>query len=188
MHILRLINTRRSQWRTNLPFCTTYLLVSVPAEDQSIIRFLIHLALYCKYSTVINYLFAINVLHRHFGFDVTFQEVFPIKLILCGLRRILGDARVQELPMTPDILLQLHPLFTARSDTDFRINPISCPNQRRTLILPRICVATTSLTDRGVGYLRQKRFSFESFSCSFPLCSSQRVALSAPCKHMKVTF
>ena len=86
---------------------------------QSIIRFLIHLSYYCKYSTVIKYLSAINVLHRHFGFNVTFQEVFSIKLILRGLRRILGDAPVQKLPITPDILLRLHPQFTARSDSGF---------------------------------------------------------------------
>ena len=68
---------------------------------------------------MLNYLSAINVLHRHFGFNVTFQEAFSIKLILRGLRRILGDARVQKLPMTPDILLQLHSRFTARSDSGF---------------------------------------------------------------------
>ena len=95
-------NTRRSQWRTYLRFFTTYHLVPVPAKDQTIIRFLIHLSFYCKYSTVLNYLSAINVLHRHFGFNV-----------------ILGDAPVQKLPMTPDILLQLHPRFTARSDSGF---------------------------------------------------------------------
>lgn len=86
---------------------------------NNIIQFLIHLSYHCKYSTVINYLSAINVLHRHFGFNVTFQEVFSVKLILCGLRRILGDAPVQKLPMTPDILLHLQPQLTARSDSGF---------------------------------------------------------------------
>ena len=113
------MNTRRSQWRSYLRFCTSYHLVPVPAEDQTIIRFLIHLSYYCKYSTVINYLSAINVLHRHFGLNVTFQEVFSIKLILRGFRRILGDAPVEKLPMTPDILLRLHPQLTARSDSGF---------------------------------------------------------------------
>ena len=87
--------------------------------DRTIIRFLIHLSYYCKYSTVINYLSAINVLHRYFGFNVTFQEGFSVKLMLRGLRRILGDAPVQKLPMTPDILLQIHPQLTARSDSGF---------------------------------------------------------------------
>ncbi|XP_078345379.1 uncharacterized protein LOC144630885 [Oculina patagonica] len=113
------LNTRRSQWRTYVRFCTTYHLVPVPAKEQTIIRFLIHLSYYCKYSTVINYLTAINVLHRHFGFNVTFQEMFPVKLILHGLRRILGDTPAQKLPMTPDILSRLHPQLTARTDSGF---------------------------------------------------------------------
>ena len=45
--------------------------------------------------------------------------MFSIKLILRGLRRILGDAPVQKLPITPDILLRLHPQFTSRSDSGF---------------------------------------------------------------------
>ena len=53
------------------------------------------------------------------GFNVTFQEVFSVKLILRGLRRILGDAPVQKLPMTPGILLKIHPQLTARSDSGF---------------------------------------------------------------------
>ena len=44
---------------------------------------------------IINYLPAMNVLQRHFGHSVTFQEVFTIKLVTRGLRRILGDARKQ---------------------------------------------------------------------------------------------
>ena len=52
-------------------------------------------------------------------FTDTFQEVFSVKLILRGLRRILGDAPVQKLPMTSDILLQIHPQLTARSDSGF---------------------------------------------------------------------
>ena len=113
------LNTCCSQWRTYLWFCTMYHLVPVPAEDQTIMRFLIHFSYYCKYSTVINYLSAINVLHRHFDFNVTFQEVFSIKFILRGLQHILGDAPGQKLPMTPDILLQFHPQLTAQSDSGF---------------------------------------------------------------------
>ena len=56
------------------------------------IRFLVYLWSYCKYSTIINYLSAVNVLHRHFVHNVTFQDVFSIRLIIRRLRRILGDA------------------------------------------------------------------------------------------------
>ena len=102
-----------------LRFCSEFGLAPVPASTRTVIRFLIHLSSYCKYSTIINYLSAINVLHRHFGHDVTFQEVFTVKLIVRGLRRVLGDAREQKLPITPEILLRLRPTLTADSDSGF---------------------------------------------------------------------
>ena len=54
---------------------------------------------------IINSLSALNVLHQHFGHDVTFQDAFAFKLIVCGLRSILGVAHEQKLPITPEILL-----------------------------------------------------------------------------------
>lgn len=58
----------------------------------------------------------INVHHRHFGHSVTFQE--SIKLVTRAVRRILGDAREQKLPITPDILRRICPLLSA--DIAFR--------------------------------------------------------------------
>ena len=80
-----------------------------------------HLPTSFKYCTIINYLSAINVFHRHFGHSVTFQEVFTIKLVMLtrGLRRISGDAREQKLPITPDILRRICPLPSADVDSGF---------------------------------------------------------------------
>ena len=100
-----------------LRFCSRFGLVPVPATHSTIIRFLIHLSTYCKYCTIINYLSAINVLHRHFGHNVAFQDAFSIKLITHGLQRILGDAREQKLPITPEILLHLRPELSADKDS-----------------------------------------------------------------------
>ena len=111
--------TRRSQWRVYLRFCSAFGLVPIPATNRTVIRFLIHLSTYCKYSTIINYLSAINVLHRHFGHHVTFQDVFAVKLIVRGLRRTLGDAQEQKLPITPEILLRLRSELLADRDSGF---------------------------------------------------------------------
>ena len=113
------LSTRRSQWHVYLRFCSSYGLVPIPAQPQTIVRFLIHLSTYCKYCSIINYLSAINVLHRHFGHSVTFQDVFTIKLVTRGLRRILGDAQEQKLPITPDILKRIHPLLSTDMDSGY---------------------------------------------------------------------
>ena len=74
---------------------------------------------YCKYSKIINQLSAINVLHRHFVHNVTFQDLFSIRLIIRCLRRILGDAQEQKLPFIPEILFRIHPQLIATSDSGF---------------------------------------------------------------------
>ena len=113
------LSTRRSQWRVYLRFCSTYGLVPIPAQPQTIVIFLTHLSSSCKYCTIIDYLSAISVLRRHFGHSVTFQEVFTIKLVTRGLCCILSDAREQKLPITPDILRRICPLLSADVDSGF---------------------------------------------------------------------
>ena len=112
------LNTHRSQWHTYVQFCAQYNLTPFQAETKTI-RFLVHLSSYCKYSMIINYLYPIKVLHRHFGYNVIFQDMFSIRLIIRGLRRILCYAQEQKLPITPKILLQIHPQLAAASDLGF---------------------------------------------------------------------
>lgn len=109
--------TRRSQWRVFLHFCLEFGLAPLPASSRTVILFLIHLSSYCKYSKIINYVSGINVFHRHFGHDVTFHDAFAVKIIVCGLRPILGDA--QKLPITPDLLLHLRSTLLANRDSGF---------------------------------------------------------------------
>ena len=45
--------------------------------------------------------------------------MFSIRLIIRGLRRILGDAQEQKLPITPKILLQIYPQLAAASNSGF---------------------------------------------------------------------
>lgn len=113
------MSTRRSQWRVYLRFCSRFGLVPIPAAHSTVTRFLVHLSTYCKYTTILNYLSAINVLHRHFGYNVAFHDVFSIKLIIRGLRRILGDAQEQKLPITPSVLSCLRPQLLASKDSGF---------------------------------------------------------------------
>ena len=146
---------------STLSFCSTYGLVPIPAQPRIIVRFLIYLSTYCKYCTIINYLSAINVLHRHFGHSVTFQDVFTIKLVTRGLRHILGDAREQKLPITPDILRRICSLLSADVDSGywaailsasihFSASQISSPNLRRATTLPNSYLVPTSLSAHGV--------------------------------------
>lgn len=50
---------------------------------------------------------------------VTFQDVFAVKLIVRGLRRILGDAQEEKLPITPEIPLRIRSELMVDRDSGF---------------------------------------------------------------------
>lgn len=59
----------------------------------------------CKFNTINNYLSAICVLQKCYGYKPTYREEFMINLVLDGLRSILGTGVTQKLPLTPNELL-----------------------------------------------------------------------------------
>ena len=92
--------TRNSQWRKYLKFCADIGQVPMPADVQTVVRFLVFLARDCKYSTVNNYLSALISLHKFYGYDVTFRDSFLVKLVMRGLRAQLGDHKIQMQHLT----------------------------------------------------------------------------------------
>ena len=102
--------TRNSQWRKYLTFCGDNDLIPVPADAQTVSRFLVFLARSVKYSTVNSYMSAIIKLHEYYGHPVNFREIFMVKLVLSGLKRRLGDSVIQKMPLTISQLLAMYGL------------------------------------------------------------------------------
>lgn len=103
-------NTKRarsSQWRQFMTFCENLDLVSVPADSRTVARFLVMKAETCKFSTINNYLSAIIVLQKCYGYQPHYREEFMICLVLDGLRSILGTGVTQKMPLTPQELLPI---------------------------------------------------------------------------------
>lgn len=98
--------TRRSQWKKYLQFCANRDLLAIPAETLTVARFLTFLARSCKFSTINNYLSAVIVLHKYHGFNPEFRDTFYMRLVIKGLRRILGDETSKASPLMPEQLLQ----------------------------------------------------------------------------------
>lgn len=96
--------TRNSQWKRFLNFCANANACPLPAEVLTVCRFLVVLGQSCKFATVTNYLSAINGLHRYHGHEIDFRMYFVVKLVLAGLRRILGGQSVPKDPLTPQEL------------------------------------------------------------------------------------
>ena len=102
------LSTRNSQWKKYLKFCADTSQVPLPADTQTVVRFLVYLARSCKYSTVNNYLSAVISLHKFYGCSVAFRDSYLVKLVLRGLRSQLGDSKVQMQPLTIEQLKSMH--------------------------------------------------------------------------------
>ena len=102
------LSTRNSQWRKYLKFCSDIGQKPLPADIQTVVRFLVFLARACKFSTVNNYLSAIIALHKFYGYDVTFRDSFLVKLVMRGLKSQLGDQKVQMQPMSVTQMHEMH--------------------------------------------------------------------------------
>ena len=98
-----------------MSFCAENDLIPLPSEAQTVARFLVRSS---KYSTVNNYLSAINKPHEYYGYATNFRDMLMIKLLLNGTRRRLGDSCEQKLPLTPTQLF----LIYSRVDLSARPN------------------------------------------------------------------
>lgn len=108
-------STRNSQWRQYFSFCKIHELNSLPASELTVARFLLYKARSTKYSTVNNYLSAVCVLHRFYGYDVTFRSSYFITMVMEGLRHRLGDVVKQSQPLTVKQLLDMYAYVDGRN-------------------------------------------------------------------------
>ena len=68
------------------------------------LRFLVFLSKSCKYSTINNYESAIINMQKFHGFYLNYRESFLIKLLLKGLKNVLGDKVIQKAFLSVDQL------------------------------------------------------------------------------------
>lgn len=99
------LSTRNSQWGKFIDFCSSAGLIPLPAEVQTVLRFLAHISSNFKFSTVNNYLSAINSLHKFYGHEVNFREYFVIKMFLSGLKYDLDTEVNAKVPLTFHVFL-----------------------------------------------------------------------------------
>lgn len=78
--------------------------MQVHCQQKYVCHFLVVLGQTSQFATVTYYLSAINGLHRYYGYDIDFQVYFVVKLILSGLRCILGGQSVPKDPLAPQQL------------------------------------------------------------------------------------
>jgi len=83
----------------------------VPISQGDLSRYVAHLSYRLKYSSVINYLSAVRLLHLEAGFSNPLSTYY-ISTLQKGVRRLLGDSTSPKLPITPHILLSIRSLLS----------------------------------------------------------------------------
>lgn len=92
-------------------FCNSLSIPLAPISQDNLARYVAHLTFRLKYSSIINYLSIVRLIHLQSGFDNP-VSTFYISSIQKGVRRLLGDASSPKLPITPHILLAIRSHLT----------------------------------------------------------------------------
>ena len=100
--------TRNAQWTRYVNFCTTYHMDPAPIIAIKVCRFLVHLGESLKYSTINNYVSALNAMGKLSDNFQDLRQDYGVVLVLRGLKRLLGDTRS---PMDPRLPFELSRIF-----------------------------------------------------------------------------
>ena len=100
--------TRQSQWNQYFKFCELTRLEPFPVLPSNVSRFLVHVSEQVSFTTLNNYVSALNALLRPRSDFTDLRQDYGLILVLRGLRCIKGDATEPMDPLLPSDLLKIH--------------------------------------------------------------------------------
>lgn len=109
--------TYLTQLSTYLQFCAQMNICTIPLSQENLGRYIAFLSRRLCFSSVRQYLNAVRLVHLEAGMQNPLEKNWYVSSILKGVRRLKGDASIQKLPITLDILkkiflnLDLHSSF-----------------------------------------------------------------------------
>ena len=103
---------------TFLKFCAFMNLPAVPALSSTICLYAAFLARTLKFSTIKQYLGIIGLMHKELGLPNPLLGNWHVSSLLTGVKRVLGNAPQQKLPITFDVLRKLHNVLNLSCSVD----------------------------------------------------------------------
>ena len=110
--------TYLTQLSTYLKFCTNMNIAPAPLSQENLGRYIAFLSRRLCFSSVKQYLNAVRLVHLEAGFQNPLEKKWYVSSILKGVRRLKGDASVQKLPITLDILRKIFLVLDLHSSFD----------------------------------------------------------------------
>lgn len=111
-------HTRASQWRHYMQFCDLFGFCYLPADEVQVSRYLVYMADNFVYSSIQNYLSALWAFHKVNGYECEAKGSFSINMTLRGIRRLLGDIKVQAVPITVNDLQKMFCILNMEESED----------------------------------------------------------------------
>ena len=162
--------TRQSQLKKYYGFCELIQLEPFPVKPSNVCRFLVHISETVCYTTLNNYVSALNALSRLRADFVDLRLDYNITLVLRGLRRIKGDATEPMDPLLPEDLSNIQGQVVM-SNLEERIIWIIIVTAFRTLLRKSHLVLDRDDTH----LLRLRDLSFTTCGCELNIFSSKTI-------------
>ena len=166
------LKTRRSQWNRYYAFCRQWDIPPLPVTSQNVCRFLVSVGDTLSYTTLNNYVSALNSLGKFYEGDFDLRKDYGITLLLRGFKRLKGDATSPKDPLSPADLRKI-----------FEVVDFNDPRQK--LIWTIVLLAFRSLlrkshflatSDDDCEHLLHVRdISFENWGCKITVHSAKTI-------------
>jgi hypothetical protein len=101
-----------------LTFCKEFKRNPVPATQDTITGYIVHLARRLKPSSIPGYINIIRLLHVQAGLDNPLVDNWEVKMLKKGISRLKGLPPKQKLPVTLEILGKIYRCLDLRSPRD----------------------------------------------------------------------
>ena len=110
--------TYSAQRAAYLKFCSDIRISPIPISQTDLGRYIAYLSRRLCFSSIRQYLNIVRLMHLEAGLPNPLEKNWYVASILKGVRRVKGDASVQKLPITINVLKQVFPLLNLHSSFD----------------------------------------------------------------------
>ena len=179
------LKTRRSQWGRYEAFCERFMIPPFPVTPQNVCRFLVYICDGLSYSTLNNYVSALNALGKYYSSDFDLRKDFGITLLLRGLKRLKGDSLHPKDPLLPADLRLIHSCVDF-SDPKQKLIWIIVLLAFRTLLRKSHFLATSP--DDQEHLLRVRDLSFTDWGCILTINSSKTIQFGERSFDIPISF
>ena len=179
------LRTRRSQWKRYYNFCDNFALPALPVTPQTVCRFLVYVVDSLTYSSINNYVSALNSLGKFNDNEFDLRLDYGVTLLLRGFKRLKGDISSPKDPLSPK---DLRSIFTCVDFSDLNQSTVWLIVLLAFRSLLRKSHFVCSSPDDQEHLLHVGDVSFEPWGCKLNISSSKTIQFGQRSFDIPISF